>query len=62
MKKEGFSPVMNEWKKLSSTLGRKIQFSEIKGMTEGEAIDLADDGGLLIRSDSGDVVKRCQGM
>lgn len=59
--KEGFDPVMHRWKDLSLTLGRFIKISDPGQTVQGEAIDIDSDGGLLIRSDSGLVVKKMTG-
>jgi BirA family biotin operon repressor/biotin-[acetyl-CoA-carboxylase] ligase len=49
---EGFGPVRERWRELSSTLGRRVR---VEGPVplEGEAVDLADDGALLVRTDAG---------
>jgi BirA family biotin operon repressor/biotin-[acetyl-CoA-carboxylase] ligase len=56
---EGFDAVRVRWRELSSTLGRRVRIEA--GVTsgpagqglQGEAIDLAEDGALLVRDDSG---------
>ena len=58
---EGFPPVVARWKELSSTLGRHIRFVDSGGDVEGEAIDLDDYGGLIIRGDDGVMVKKMSG-
>ncbi len=58
---EGPAVVMMRWKELSSTLGKHIKISDPNQTIEGKAIDIDDDGGLLIRSDSGIVVKKMSG-
>jgi BirA family biotin operon repressor/biotin-[acetyl-CoA-carboxylase] ligase len=60
-KNEGFSGIINRWKKLSSTLGRRVRIADQQGDVEGEAIDLDDNGGLIIRSDTGRTIKRMSG-
>jgi BirA family biotin operon repressor/biotin-[acetyl-CoA-carboxylase] ligase len=48
---EGFAPVRERWRELSSTLGRRVRISGgTPPLLEGEAVDLAEDGALLIRS------------
>ncbi len=61
LKKEGFSPVVHQWKELSLTLGRRIRIVDPAGTTEGEAFDIDKDGGLLIRNDMGTIVKKMAG-
>ena len=57
LQKEGFSPIIERWRELSSTLGRRVKISYHKEYIEGEAIDVDLDGGLLIRNDTGFVKK-----
>lgn len=57
----GFEPVLRRWKELSMTLGKRVKISELNGSVEGEAVDLANDGGLLIRNISGVIVKKMSG-
>jgi BirA family biotin operon repressor/biotin-[acetyl-CoA-carboxylase] ligase len=52
---EGFAPVRARFRELSSTLRRRVRAEVAKGFVEGEAIDLAEDGALLVRTDSGAV-------
>ncbi len=46
---EGFKPFRSEWKKISSTLGSQVTVSRSEGLIRGKAIDLDDDGTLLIK-------------
>lgn len=51
--REGFAPVRAAWCEASCTLGRRVGFG---GEGEiGEAVGLADDGGLLVRDRNGDI-------
>ena len=61
MLREGSGPIIARWKELSLTLGRKIKVLEVNGVMEGEAIDLAKDGGLMIRCPNGDIIKKMSG-
>jgi len=56
-----FSQVMDEWKKRSATLKKRIRISDPNGIIEGEALDLDEDGALLIRKDNGIIVKKTAG-
>jgi BirA family biotin operon repressor/biotin-[acetyl-CoA-carboxylase] ligase len=56
-----FSQVMEEWKKRSATLKKRIRITDPHGIIEGEAIDLDEDGALLIRKDNGIIVKKTAG-
>ena len=52
---------MEEWKKRSATLEKRVRITDTNGITEGIAIDLDEDGALLIRKDNGVVVKKTAG-
>jgi BirA family biotin operon repressor/biotin-[acetyl-CoA-carboxylase] ligase len=53
--------IMEEWKKRSATLNRRVRITDSAGTIEGQAIDLDTDGALLIRKDNGLVVKKSAG-
>jgi BirA family biotin operon repressor/biotin-[acetyl-CoA-carboxylase] ligase len=59
--KKGFVPVITRWKELSSTLGRRVRLVDPSGDVEGEAVDLDQYGGLIIRGKNGVKVKRMNG-
>ncbi len=59
--RRGFEPILKRWKELSVTLGRRVRVSDPSGVIEGEAKDIDTDGGLLIRLDSGLILKRMAG-
>lgn len=61
LKTEGFSSVLDQWKILSSTLGRHVRVVDQSGDVEGVAVDLDEYGSLLIRKDSGVTVRRSTG-
>ncbi len=61
LKKQGFAPSLEEWRRRSATIGRRVQFEERGCKREGVAMGLADDGGLLVQLDSGETVKRMAG-
>ncbi len=56
-----FDQVIEAWKARSSTLKRRVRVTDPNGMVEGMAIDLDTDGGLLVRQDSGTIVKKTAG-
>ena len=47
---EGFAPVRDRFRQLSSTLGRRVRVELEPGVLEGDAVDLADDGALIVRT------------
>ncbi len=59
--KKGFDDVIGAWKERSHTLGKRVKITDPAGVVEGVALDLDHDGGLLIRQDSGVVVKKMAG-
>ncbi|MBF0522781.1 MAG: biotin--[acetyl-CoA-carboxylase] ligase [Candidatus Omnitrophica bacterium] len=61
LKMQGFPPVIERWKTLSSTLGRLVRLKDQQNELEGKAVDLDEYGGLMIQTKSGVVVKRMSG-
>jgi len=55
--KEGFHPFIKRWLKLSATSGHRVRVHSHNEYIEGEALDIDEDGGLLIRRDSGFIEK-----
>lgn len=58
---QGFVPVRKCWKEFSCTIGQRVKFVEATKDVTGLAFDLGDDGSLLLRQDSGKVVKKYSG-
>jgi BirA family biotin operon repressor/biotin-[acetyl-CoA-carboxylase] ligase len=54
---EGFAPVRDRWRELSSTLGRKVLITGEGAPIEGDAVDLDEDGALLVRPTGGQLVR-----
>ncbi len=61
LKKQGFAPVVERWKELSSTLGKRVRLVDPSGTIEGEAVDLDKTGRLMIRNDAGLIVSKISG-
>lgn len=61
LKKGGFLPIIKRSKELSVTLHKRVKVTDPSGHVEGEAVDIDEDGGLVIRKDSGVSVKRMAG-
>lgn len=61
IKKNGFNPVLKRWKELTSTLGSKVKVVESGQSIVGTAEDIDDYGGLLIRLNSGKLIRRMSG-
>ena len=56
-----FDEVMEVWKSRSATLKKRVRISDPAGIIEGEAVDLDEDGALLIRKDNGIIIKKTAG-
>ncbi|MBF0570838.1 MAG: biotin--[acetyl-CoA-carboxylase] ligase [Candidatus Omnitrophica bacterium] len=56
-----FAEIMDEWKKRSATLNKWVRITDSAGIIEGEAIDLDEDGALLIRKNNGLIIKKSAG-
>jgi len=59
---EGFAPVRERFLQLSSTLGRRVRAEVGEGgrtlrTVEGEAVDLGEDGALVVREEGGGLVR-----
>ncbi|RJO64507.1 MAG: biotin--[acetyl-CoA-carboxylase] ligase [Candidatus Omnitrophota bacterium] len=52
-KKEGPEPILARWRSYALTLGKRVKVMYQRRHVEGEALDIDDDGGLLIRNDAG---------
>ncbi len=59
--RQGFTPIIKRWKEISFTLNKRVRIADPAGFIEGEAVDMDQDGGLLIRKDSGVIVKKMAG-
>ncbi len=59
--RQGFAPIAWQWKQLSSTIGKRIKVASRKNIIEGEAVDIDNDGALLIRKDSGFIARVISG-
>lgn len=53
----GVARILQRWRLMSFTLGRRVSVASRGEVIEGEAVDIDADGGLLIRQDSGVVRK-----
>jgi len=56
---EGFAPVREAWRQGPGTLGQRVAVEEGIG---GIAVDVAEDGALVVRTDTGAVVRRVAGV
>lgn len=61
MKKEGFKPIIEEWRRFSAILGSRVRVVLQNRSFEGLAHDIDDAGALLVRRDSGVIEKVSSG-
>ncbi len=57
LQEKGFEPIRRAWKELSSTLGSPVVVNSLGQVLEGEAIDVDEDGALLLRRFDGALVR-----
>ncbi|MFA6851144.1 MAG: biotin--[acetyl-CoA-carboxylase] ligase [Selenomonadaceae bacterium] len=50
---DGFVPILEEWKKYSVTLGQEVNVIGINETFAGKAVDIDDDGALLVETTAG---------
>lgn len=55
LEKRGAVAILQKWKKNSDMLGRKVTVTQNNGTVQGVAVDIKDDGSLLLRTADGDV-------
>ncbi len=53
--KQNWNYIINEWRKLSDTIGKKVKVITPTSTITGLAIDINNDGNLLVKSDSNQV-------
>lgn len=51
--KEGFKPIIDQWKSLSVMIGSRVKVSLANRSFEGQAYDIDPDGALVVRLESG---------
>jgi len=61
LKKTGPRKIIDRWKDFNTTLHRRVKIESHSRITEGEAVDIDKDGGLLVRKDSGVIAKVTSG-
>lgn len=55
--KQGNSVIADKWRAYNITLGKRVKISAHKEHMEGDAVDIDNDGGLLLRNNSGLIQK-----
>jgi BirA family transcriptional regulator, biotin operon repressor / biotin---[acetyl-CoA-carboxylase] ligase len=59
--KQGFPPIAEEWKRLNNTLGSRVKVYDGEIEIFGRAIDIDEEGFLLIQSDAGQTIRILSG-
>ncbi|PKL35212.1 MAG: biotin--[acetyl-CoA-carboxylase] ligase [Spirochaetae bacterium HGW-Spirochaetae-1] len=57
----GFSPILTQWKQLNNTIGSKVRVFDDTWEISGTAVDIDEDGSLLVETDSGVIKKIISG-
>ena len=58
---QGFRPIGMLWESLSVTLGRQVALNTAQGRSEGKAVGLDNEGGLLLVGENGQTFSVCSG-
>lgn len=48
-----FDEVLEDWRTLNCTLGKRVAVRRFDGVLEGEAVDITDEGALILRAENG---------
>jgi BirA family biotin operon repressor/biotin-[acetyl-CoA-carboxylase] ligase len=58
---DGFTSIRDEWKGLNNTIGSPVKITDGITSIEGEALDIDNDGFLLVRKENGDISRIISG-
>jgi BirA family biotin operon repressor/biotin-[acetyl-CoA-carboxylase] ligase len=61
LKRREFSSILKEWKLYSHTLGRKIRVDMGERIVEGEAVNINEEGALILKKENGELVEIISG-
>jgi len=61
LKRREFSSVLKEWKLYSHTLGKKIRVDMGERIISGEAVDINEEGALILKKEDGELVEIISG-
>lgn len=61
LKRKEFSSILREWKLYSHTLGRKIRVDMGERIITGEAVDINEEGVLVLKKEDGELIKIISG-
>lgn len=58
---EGFKELIGEWKKYSTTLGKRVEVKTPRGTIKGKAVDINEEGALMVEKEGGGVIQLLSG-
>ncbi len=58
---EGFKELIGEWKKYSTTLGKRVEVKTPRGIIKGKAVDINEEGALMVEKEGGEVIHLLSG-
>ncbi len=58
---EGFKELIGEWKKYSTTLGKRVEVKTPRGIIKGKAVDINEEGALMVEKEGGGVIHLLSG-
>jgi len=61
LKRREFSSILKEWKLYSHTLGRKIRVDMGERIVTGEAVNINEEGALILKKEDGELIKIISG-
>jgi BirA family biotin operon repressor/biotin-[acetyl-CoA-carboxylase] ligase len=61
LKRKEFSSILREWKLCSHTLGRKIRVDMRERIVSGEAVNITEEGALVLKKENGKLIKIISG-
>ena len=59
--RKGINDIIKEWKRLAITIGRDVKVQSGNSFVEGRAVDIDDNGALLIKDRNGVIQKVLSG-
>jgi len=61
LKRKEFPSILEEWKLYSNTLGKKIRVDMGERIIAGEAVDINEEGALILKKEDGELIKIISG-
>ena len=61
LKRKEFPSILKKWKLYSHTLGRKIRVDMGEKIVTGEAVNISEEGALILKKEDGELIKIISG-